>query len=1054
MTELNFKVKNCSKVRLFLISLFAMLACTVNVYAQGIVKGTVTDGTGEPLPGVSVMVKGTNQGTISNLNGEYQIEAKSNDILSFSYIGMKTQDVRVGAKNTVNVKLQDDVASLDEIVVVGYGTQKRGSITGAVSTVSSKEMLKAPTMSLSNVVGARVAGISAVQASGQPGADNATLKVRGQEGVIYVIDGIRRTAADFNGLDPNEIESVSVLKDATAVAVYGLDANGAFIVTTKQGRAEKMSISYTGTVGISRNATQQEWLDGPGYAYWYNKARVMDGDSEVFTKEMVQKMITGVDGWGNTNWYDKVFGDGVRQHHNVSASGGNDNINFFASIGYLKEKGNIDHFNYDRYNLRSNVEAKIAKGLTMTLGISGRIENRNQPRYSANPNDWHNIPQQIIRALPYVPDTMEHEGNIYPVSTPTASSAVTPVGSINESGYSKSHKSFIQSNFTLKYDLPFVKGLSVKFQGAYDLTYNFNKALSTPVKTMIMQLPNASSTTLNYYLGNDASGNNVSLSEYASRAFDFTTQTSITYSNTFGKHSINALALAETRENKSNLLSASGTGLDFIELDELDKITNLTGNGVEKNPTIGGYSGQARVAGFVGRINYSYADKYYLEASLRYDGSYLYGGMNERWITLPGVSLGWRINNEKWFNVDWINNLKLRGGIGKTATSGLSAFQWQNTMLPSTNSVVIGGASQSMIYAYTLGNPYLRWAPCLNYNVGFDLMMWNGLLGLEFDAFYKYEKDKLSTVTGSYAPSMGGYYFSTANVNKADYKGFDLTFTHHNNIDKFAYGVKLIWSYSYGRWLKYAGDAENTPDYRKLTGKQIGTKLGFIAQGLFQSEEEIANSATIPGSAVLPGYIKYLDRNGDGVITYAQDMGYVGNSATPKHTGSLNLFGNWKGFDIDMLFSWGLGHDVALTGVYTASGSSGVMDNTAYTKPFYHGGNSPAYLVENAWTEDNRGAEFPRLSLVTVSSNNAYSSTFWYRKGNYLRMKTAQVGYSFPNRLLTPIGVQAFRIYVEGYNLFTLSKLNKYNIDPESPAVNNGYYPQQRSFSVGVKLTF
>lgn len=1055
MTDSKSRLLKPQIAKVFYFLLLALVMCSANGYAQNAVKGTVIDGTGQPLPGVSVVVKGTGNGAITNVDGHYLVNASSKDVLNFSYVGMLPQEVKVAGRSRIDVTMKDDVASLDEVVVVGYGTQKRASITGAVSTVSDKDILKAPTMSVSNIVGSRVAGISAVQASGQPGSDDAALKVRGQDGVIYVIDGIKRTAADFNNIDPNEIESVSVLKDASAVAVYGLDASGAFIVTTKRGKNEKLTISYTGMTGISQNANQQKWLDGPGYAYWYNKARNMDGDSEVFTSEMVENMRNGTNGWGNTNWYDKVFGTGFKQHHNVSATGGGEKVHFFTSIGYYNEKGNIDNFDFDRLNLRSNIDAKLTKNLTFELGVSGRVETRNAPRYSANPNDWLNVPQQIIRALPYVPETMDKDGKTYFVSTPTASSPVNPLGAINESGYAKSHRAYFQSTFSLKYDAPWLKGLSFKFQGAYDLTYNFTKSLSIPFKAMIMNLPNANTKELTYYLGNDAGGNNTNLSESSSRAYDFTTQTGAYYDHKFGKHAVNAMALMETRENKSNALSAAGSGLNFILLDELNQITNQTGNGQEKYPTIGGYSGQTRVAGFVGRVNYSYDDKYLLEASIRHDGSYLFGGMNKRWITLPGLSLGWRMNNEKWFNLSWVNNLKIRGGVGKTASSlGLGRFQWRNTMKIQNNSVLIGSASQSMVYADVLGNPTLKWAECMNYNLGFDAMLWNGLLGLEFDLFYKYEYDKISTVTGSYAPSMGGYYYTSGNVNKADYKGFDLTFTHHNRIRDFSYGAKLIWSYSYGRWLKYVGDAENTPDYLKLTGKQIGAKKGFLDQGLFQSEEDIANSATIQGSAVLPGYIKYVDRNGDGVISYAQDMGYVGKSSTPKHTGSLNLFGNWKGFDFDVLFSWGLGHDIALTGIYTSSGSQGVMDNTAYTKPFYHGGNSPDFLVENSWTPENVGAEFPRLSLVTVSSNNAYSSTFWYRNGDYLRMKTAQIGYNLPKKLLHPLGLDGIRVYVEGYNLFTLSGLSKYNIDPESPAVNNGYYPQQRTFSLGVKLSF
>lgn len=1039
-----------------IISFLCSFLLMSNINAQIKIKGSVLDKNNEPLVGATIMVDGTTNGTIADIMGNFTLDVpNANSVILVSSIGYKNQKIALAGRTVLNIVMEQDMLDINEVVVVGYGTQKRGSVTGAVSMVSNKELVKAPTMSLSNIVGARVAGISAVQASGQPGSDAAALTIRGQSGAIYVIDGIRRTAADFNNIDPNEIESVSVLKDASAVAVYGLDASGAFIVTTKKGRNEKMSIAYTGTFGMSQNATQQKWLDGPGYAYWYNKARVMDGDAEVFTSEMVDNMRKGTNGWGNTNWYDKVFSTGSRQHHNISASGGTEKVQIFTSLGYLNEKGNVDNFNYDRLNLRSNIDAKLASNLTFALGVSGRVETREAPRYSANPNDWLNVAQQVIRALPYVPVTMERDGKTYYVSTPTASSPVNPMAAIHESGYSKSHRSYIQSNFSLKYDAPWLKGLSFKFQGAYDLTYNFSKTLSNPFKAMIMQLPNAATTDLKYYLGSDAAGNNISLSEYGSRAYDFTTQSSVSYDKVFRKHAINFIALAETRDNKSNLLSATGYGLDFISLDELNNITNQTGNGQEKHPAIGGYSGMARTAGFVGRINYAFNDRYLLEASVRHDGSYLYGGMNKRWVTFPGLSLGWRMNNESWFNADWVDNLKVRGGIGKTASSsGLSKFQWQNTMKIQNNSVVLGNSSQSIVYAHVLGNPNLKWAECLNYNLGFDATLWRGLLGMEFDLFYKYEYDKLSTVTGSYAPSLGGYYYTTANVNEIDYKGFDLTFTHNNHFANFNYGAKLIWSYAYGRWLKYSGDAENTPDYLKVTGKQVGSKLGFIDQGLFQSDEEVANSPTIPGSKVLPGYIKYKDRNGDGVITYAQDMGYVGKSSTPTHTGSLNLYGNWKGFDFDLLFSWGLGHDIALTGVYTASGAEGIMDNTSYTKMFYHGGNSPEYLAENSWTPENPGAEFPRLSLVTVSSNNAYSSTFWYRNGNYLRMKSAQIGYNLPKRWLNPMGVEGLRVYVEAYNVFTLSGLSKYNIDPESPAVNNGYYPQQQTFSLGVKLSF
>ena len=1048
------RIKRLNMMR-FTSSFVIAFLCTLSAFAQHVIKGTVSDVNGEPMVGVSVVVKGTTTGKITDLNGQYTIKVQPKDILTFFCVGMATQEIKVGNQQVINVTLKDDVAALDEVVVVGYGTQKRGSITGAISTVSDKEIMKAPTMSISNIIGSRIAGVAAVQSSGQPGSDNASLTMRGQSGIIYVIDGIRRTSADFNGLDPNEIESVSILKDASAVSIYGLDANGAFIVTTKKGLQNKTSITYTGSYGLSENAQQQVWLDGPGYAYWYNKARELQGDAPVFTDEMVQKMREGRDGWGNTNWYKKLYGTGHRMHHNVSATGGNEKLRFFASIGYLKEKGNIDNYNYDRLNLRSNIDAKLTSNLSFTLGISGRVEKRDAPRYSADPDAWHNVPQQIIRALPYVQDTYEYQGKVYNVSTPTASSPVAPLASIKESGYSRSNNSYVQSNFCLKYDAPWLKGLSFKFQGAYDVVFNFGKVLSNPYQVMQVNLPNAETSTLTYYKAYDAVGNSIGLSESASRGYTFTTQTSINYDNQFGKHGVGVLLLSETRENKSNAFSAKGTGLDFTQLDELNNITNLTGDGKEKMPSIGGYSGFTRIAGFVGRLNYNYDDKYYIEASARYDGSYLFGGMNKRWVLLPGVSLGWRMNNESWFKADWVNNLKLRAGIGKTGTSsGLSAFQWRNAMTLVKNAVVLGGGSQSMLYASVLGNPLLRWSQCINYNVGVDATLWNSLLGVEFDVFYKYEYDKLSSVVGAFPPSRGGYFYSTANINECDYKGFEIALTHRNHIGKFNYGGKLIWSYAYGRWLKYAGDSDNAPEYQRLTGKQIGAKYGFIDAGLFKDEADIARSTTVVGYKVLPGYIKYKDINGDGTITAAQDQGYFGKSSRPTHTGSLNIFGDWKGFDFDMLFSWGLDNVVALTGVYTATGSSGVQDNTSFTKPFYHGGNSPTFLVERSWIPENPNAEFPRLEISGPSNNNGFSSTFWYRSGDYLRLKTAQIGYNFSKKMLKPLGVEGVRLYVEGYNLLTFSGLTKYNIDPESPSVNNGYYPQQRTYTMGVKVTF
>lgn len=1043
---LKWKYRN---LRFLLLSLYFFTS--IVTFAQTNVRGRVVDTTGETLIGVNVIVKGTSQGTVSDINGEFSLPVpSSNSTLIFSYVGFVEQEIPLNGRTYLNVTMEQDTEILDEVIVVGYGTQRRTSVTGAVSTLSDTELIKAPVVGVTNVLGARVAGVTMLQQTGQPGQDAASLLVRG-EGATYIVDGVIRS---INEIDPNEIESISILKDATSASVYGLNATSVIIVTTKRGKEGQLGISYNGSYGISQNANQIKWLDGPGYAYWYNMARELDGDEPVFTSAQVEKMRSGTDGWGNTNWYDEVFGVGSTMNHNVNATGGTDKVKFFSSISAFQQKGNVDRFDYSRYNLRANIDSKITDNITLVMNIAGRLDEHNRPSYSADPDDWHNIPQQAVRALPYLPmKVTADDGKEYYTSTRTASSPVSPIAAIYESGYSRPRNTTIQTNFSLNYDAPWMEGLSLKFMGAYDKFFQFNKTLTIPYQTMIGALPSSSTEKIDYVTFQNNSGN-TSLSESGHSATNIVTQSSFTYDKSFDKHKINLFGLAETRSAYSNTLGATGYGLDFLELAELSKITNTTGNGEERIPSISGSSAQSRLIGFVGRLNYDYDGRYLLEASIRRDGSYLFSGMKgSRWVNLPAISAGWRMNNEEWFDADWVDNLKIRGGIGKTATSAVKAFQYLNLMTLSSNALILGDQRQSMLYTGTLGNPYLSWAKAITYNLGAEFMAWRGLLGVEIDAFYKYQYDLLASVGGSYPPSMGGYYFSSDNVNKIDYRGFDFTISHNHKIGDFRYGIKWVGTLAYRRWLYYAGDSENTPDYRKLTGKEVGSQLGFIAEGLFQSQEEIDNSPTITGSGVLPGYIKYKDRNGDGKISYAQDMGYVGKSPYSRFQTSLNLNGSWKGFDFDVLFQSGLGRTVALTGVYTSTGSEGIMDNTAFTKLFYHGGNSPQFLPENSWTPDNTNAEFPRLSLVTVSSNNAYSSTFWYRNGNYLRLKSFQVGYTIPHSVTRSVGIDRIRLYIEGSNILTFSELTKYNIDPESPGVNNGYYPQQRTLSFGLNFS-
>lgn len=988
------------------------------------------------------------------MSGRFAIQATPNATIVVSFIGYRSQEILVGSQTTVNVILEEDTKLLDEVVVVGYGTQRKISVTGAVSQIQGEELLKAPVTNVTNLLAGRVAGVISLQQSGQPGSDGASLLVRGSS-TKYVVDGIER---NFSEIDPNDIASVSVLKDAASAAVYGLDAAAVIIVTTKRGQAAPSRINFTASYGLSMNTEMLQLLDAPQYAYWYNKARVMDGNTPIFSQEHVRKMLAGEDGWGNTNWYEKTFGVGTNAQYNVNASGGTENVKYFASLGYFNQTGNVDRFDYERVSLRSNIDAKIAQYLTLTFDVSGRIENRDRPYFSANPNDWSNIPQQGVRTLPFVPE--EWEG--LPVSTRTASSIVGAQAAIDLSGYRKERSNILQSTIALNYEFPWVKGLSAKFAVSYDYTDGYAKQFSTPYETMVANRPTGPSETITYVKAIDARGGEATLAEGATYSSTLTTNTSLRYENKFGLHGISALALMETRQGDANALSGLRYGYDIYALDEL----TLAANTVKFN--LDGSSSHSRWVGFLGRFNYSYADKYLAEITTRYDGSYLFAGRNisgNRWLLTPAGSVGWRMSEEAWFKnaLPFVNHFKLRGGIGLTgSTSGLPAYFYLNTLsVLSTPAAVIGGTGVVGLNTGTPANVNLTWAKSLQYNAGFDATLWKGLLGIEFDVFYKYIYDMPAAVSGSYPDSFGGYVMSYANVNKQDHKGFEVQLSHENRAGDFSYRITVNGTYAYRRWLHYE-ESPNLPDYLKLTGREVGSLEGLTSLGLFQSEEEIANSATIPGSAVRLGDVKYLDRNGDGIISHyesgKQDWGYVGKSAYPRFTGGLSFYAEWKGIDISFLWQGSLGRTVALTGIYPLEATPGavipVNDNTFLTKAFYHEGNTPLYLVENSWTPENPNAEFARLSITGGSNQSAWASDFWYRNGDYLRLKSLQIGYNIPKKLLAYVGASALRVYVEGQNLLTFSELNKYGIDPEQPNVNNGYYPQQRVVAAGIKLTF
>ena len=1029
---------NLSKLHLrgtkYLVLLW-MLCCTFIVNAQINIQGKVKDTNGEPLIGLNVMVKGTTVGTVTDASGNFSIKVPNQkSILAFSFVGYIKQFVPVGRNKEFTITMQEDNALLDEVMVVGYGTQKKSTLTGAVSQIKGDQLLTTPSTNVSSLLGGRIAGIQSVQTSGQPGEDQAALTIRGSiYGANYIVDGMPRS---INDIDPNDIESVSVLKDGAAAAVYGMKgAGGVIIVTTKKGQVGKSQITYNGSYGISLNTNFPTFLDGPSYAYYYNKALEMDGGKAVFTKSQIASMTNNTGGWGNTNWLDAIFGTGQNQQHSVTVQGGTEKLKYFTSFGYLDQQGNIKNYTYKRYNMRANIDADISNDWKFSVGLAGQVGNKQRPGYEAgssgtDSDPWMTVINQAISSHPYLPETYN---GLY-VATPNGSSQPnSPLAAINESGTYKTNSLDLQSNVSLQYNAPWLKGLSFKATGSYDFETSRNKNLNTPYYVSLARIPDTSTSNITYTKVIDARGNTYySLGEGEAEYTQLVGQGSINYVTTINqKHHIDAMILTEIRDYKTNNFAGYGKSTSAI----FESLPELSNAQAADNP-ISGSSDETRSLGYVFRAKYDYSDKYLAEFTGRYDGSYKFSGnvSGKRWGFFPSISAGWRVSGEDFMkDINCIDNLKIRGSVGMLGNDGVPAYSYLSTYTTS-NSVNIGGNLENSMYTTGYANANLTWERTLSYNGGFDLTMWKGLLGVEFDTFYNFTYDILTTMGSNYPPSMGGYYPTYENYKKTDTKGFEVTLTHKNHIGT----GKNIFNFGSSFNLTYA----------KITGKDVGTLYGWVADGLYQTQKEIDNSPWPFGEKPRLGDIKYKDLNGDGIIDY-QDKAFVGKSNRPKLVAGLSLFGDWNGFDFNVQFTGAAICEVSLTGTYY----NGYDDNTIYTKTFYNGANSPVYLAENAWRPDNTSGKYPRLTINDPHNNNGLASTFWFRDGKYIRLKSAQIGYTLPTTLMKKLGITKTRIYVQGSNLFTLSGLPE-GIDPESPSVNNGYYPQQKIFMTGITLTF
>lgn len=1054
--------KECNytgKINLVFKSLFLTLFIFISyaTFAQVNIRGKVVDSAGESLVGVNVIIKGSRLGTVTDLNGEFSLSVSStNSTLLFTYVGFTELEVPLNGRTLLNVTLEQDIEMLDEVVVVGYGTQKKVSVTGSVSQIGSKEILQAPSGNITSLLAGKLPGLTAQQSSGQPGADGSSIRIRGLSTMgasspTIIVDGVQRS---MDQLDPNDIESISILKDASSAAVYGVQgAGGVILVTTKRGTIKKPQISYTGKVSYNKNTLFPEFLNGPDFIKYYNQALVMDGKDPIFSEDLYRKSLNH-DPEGkisNTNWHEEIMKPGsYSTHHNVNVNGGSESIKYFLSAGYLEQDGIIDNFDFNRYNVRSNVDVNLNHGFRLQLDLHARQEKRKAGYFSASNQSWNNPIMLASKVFPFLPTTYN---GLPTVGHFNKNNTLNPIV-YNNVGYNNSEMNVLLSSANLTWELPWVKGLEFGTKLSYDKDYTTARSWAAPQKVNSYDIATNEYEEVLTNLG--VTVDNTEIFRHAvSQFYRMTFQPSINYSNTFGKHEVSGLLLFEGAVQEGENLAATAVDFDVTSLHELDMGNNIQDD--NGRPNVDGNSSIFRRAGFVGRINYAYENRYLLELAARYDGSSRFPSEN-RWGFFPAASAGWRISEEPFF-VDYkdkIEQLKLRASAGVLGNDlNVGQFAYLNMMRRNPATIYIGDKEYISVYTAGEVNRDITWEKTATYNIGFDLTLNRGIFGMEFDYFYQYTTDILIGGGSLYPPSLGGNYPGTVNGGEVANHGLELVLTHQNKIGEVFYNVRGNVGWSRNKILRM-NESPNTPLYQKRTGRKMGEKMGFIAEGLYKSEEQIMNTPTLSHlqkiTQIRPGDIIYKDLNGDGKIESAQDYTFLGNSNFPELMYGFNLGATWRKFDFSIFFQGAAIKDMFLSGVY----GNGAVDATIYTRPFHGNGNSPYFLIENSWTPDNMDSEFTRLTTVAaeVGNCNGWASSWWMRDASYLRLKNAQIAYNMRSETLKSIGLENIRLSLTGSNLLTWSGLNKYGIDPEAPEISNGYYPQQRTFEFGINITF
>jgi TonB-linked SusC/RagA family outer membrane protein len=1010
---------------------------TVAAPQQIKVSGTISDASNnQPLPGVNILVKGTITGAISDVNGNFTVTVNDpNATLVLSFIGYVTKEVALGGKITVAVALEAEVSQLGEVVVIGYGTAKKATLTGAVSSVDGSTLKQSPTTNLTNSLVGKIPGLTAIQTSGEPGEDGTTITIRGANTLgdnspLIVVDGIPHRSLER--IDPSDIESFTVLKDASA-AIYGTQAaNGVILVTTKRGQLGKPTITVNWNVGYNQPDVIPKMADAATYATIQNEisyyANPAGGRNQVYSAQDIQQFGDGSDPWGhpNTNWFKAVFKPWSAQNReNVSVSGGTEKMKYYLSFGSNYEDAYYKHSgtNFTQYDFRSNIDGKITNNISIALDIAGRQEDRNFPTVSEG-----NIFRMLMRGKP----TMQAwwpNGDPGPDIEYGMNSAVTVT---DATGFNRDRLYNMESNLRLTINIPWIKGLTLVANGSYDKTFDFDKEFDTPwylyswdgitkdangIPVLVKNLRGYASPQLTE---NWQEGGKKTFNAY------FTYETSIDERN-----HIKLMAGTESQYGENNY------GNEFRKNFVTSAIPQMFAGAADINMSNGGWADQNARESYFGRLNYDFNQKYLIELLMRYDGSYMFKP-GKQFGFFPGVSAGWRMSDENFWknNISFINDFKLRASWGQTGNDrvyyngALQEYQYLSTYSFNGQDYVFGqSVNNKMLYENVVPNPNVTWEVANQSNVGFDATLLNKKLTINADVFYNLRTHILWQAS-AVIPGSTGMTLPPENIGKVQNEGFEAVLGYHDTKGDFGYNLSINGSFAKNK-VVFNYDTPGIPEYQKTEDSPMNAQLAYQVIGVFKDAAAIAAYPHWAGAQ--PGDLIFKDVNNDGKID-GLDRVMDKKTAMPTFIGGFNAVLTYKQFDLSILFQ----------------GAAGAI---AYLNPESGDiGNYYESWVKNRWTPENTDATWPRVFNRSNEywSPGANRSTFWEFSTDYVRLKSLEFGYNLPSALLKKVGVEKLRVYFSGQNLLTLSKIKE--IDPEESQGTS--YPLQRVVNLGVTLTF